>query len=950
MSSNRKKSFFWICKIILNVLILSTPARAARLELDEENSTYFISYSVSAYAGTDSDSYTYQDSSLSYSDPLCPRNLVVTDSIAWAQIVICSEWDTFGGDYTGGHHLFWDAICSAFPYSDEDTEQPAGFSITMNAEGNLVWEIVKSTEYEDANLPVFLHITDWGSDLIATGASNTSYEMGIYNYTCGPEGETYGPYSMESYCCPSGQNSTFPEEGDIWAVAHFGDSIGLSYNTSVSGMTDDPMTNSIFSGPVVNVGQSIIAFPPEIIFLDREQFGEVEGACADGETRVGIHLYLPYDLFPDDENPACIQLTVLSVEGKDNGHLIEKGQDNDGDSYDDTPRIENNVFTQTWCAPDVFDSVEGVANTAKSRQIPIQFEIDKDNDGTYDAVFVKHIELFRPPVVMVHGLWSNARAFANLEKELNNKGFMFTYCPSYNNSASFATNDRVLPRAINNILKNLRTTGETACTKVDIVAHSMGGLLAKRIDPSFAQKNVLKIITIGSPYQGSPLADLLINDILVNNPMLFGYLENFIFDKIIAHNEHSLSGGALHNLRCNGGISVNPDISGVDCSGIIVGLRDGSFDVSVEGLLLGVYLKALRTAKKLDNDAVHNYLFGADTSDWVVSTSSQRGGATSLPPIDVMWHLTETKDENFKTLVVDLLNDRAQLTKTSEHLTAGQRMMPKSKEQVLSAEEGIYSKGTITRNKAELTDTIEIIAPIEDQTCTAGESITIEVRGSEDTTKAALFAFFGTYPWAEIVELPWSGEVNIPPDTVGPAGQITALGLDANMDMTSVDEVNVVLDTNVVLEDIFFGFGNKWIFDFKTFPQQLHEFQLYPMGVFSNGAQYPLSVLGQTSYESSDANVTTVDPDGLITAHSKGTNEITVTNSGVDTIIEVEVDTYLGDINLDGKVNFTDFAVLANQWEESPGYPSADIAPQGSDFIVDIYDLAVLCDNWLAGK
>jgi hypothetical protein len=44
-----------------------------------------------------------------------------------------------------------------------------------------------------------------------------------------------------------------------------------------------------------------------------------------------------------------------------------------------------------------------------------------------------------------------------------------------------------------------------------------------------------------------------------------------------------------------------------------------------------------------------------------------------------------------------------------------------------------------------------------------------------------------------------------------------------------------------------------------------------------------------------------------------------------------------------------DFAVLAAQWRLPPAEPSADIAPNGGDNIVDRFDLAALFDNWLTG-
>ena len=55
------------------------------------------------------------------------------------------------------------------------------------------------------------------------------------------------------------------------------------------------------------------------------------------------------------------------------------------------------------------------------------------------------------------------------------------------------------------------------------------------------------------------------------------------------------------------------------------------------------------------------------------------------------------------------------------------------------------------------------------------------------------------------------------------------------------------------------------------------------------------------------------------------------------------------DFTDDCLVNFVDFAVLADQWLKPPGSPSADIA-QPPDGIVDMWDLALLVEDWLEEK
>ena len=57
-----------------------------------------------------------------------------------------------------------------------------------------------------------------------------------------------------------------------------------------------------------------------------------------------------------------------------------------------------------------------------------------------------------------------------------------------------------------------------------------------------------------------------------------------------------------------------------------------------------------------------------------------------------------------------------------------------------------------------------------------------------------------------------------------------------------------------------------------------------------------------------------------------------------------------GDLNKDCQVDYIDLAILGNQWNQSPGVPSADIAPEGvGDGEVNHLDLAVFVDHWLEG-
>jgi hypothetical protein len=55
----------------------------------------------------------------------------------------------------------------------------------------------------------------------------------------------------------------------------------------------------------------------------------------------------------------------------------------------------------------------------------------------------------------------------------------------------------------------------------------------------------------------------------------------------------------------------------------------------------------------------------------------------------------------------------------------------------------------------------------------------------------------------------------------------------------------------------------------------------------------------------------------------------------------------VADLSGDCVVDIRDFVILANQWRQSPGSPSADVAPDPPDGFVEWRDLAILTDYWL---
>src|ERR1041385_8212230 len=78
-----------------------------------------------------------------------------------------------------------------------------------------------------------------------------------------------------------------------------------------------------------------------------------------------------------------------------------------------------------------------------------------------------------------------------------------------------------------------------AATRVDVVAHSMGGLITRKIVAS-GNDLVHKLITLDTPHAGSLLADWLI----VNE-------HNFLATAVLLPFKHAIHRGAVDDLRVN---------------------------------------------------------------------------------------------------------------------------------------------------------------------------------------------------------------------------------------------------------------------------------------------------------------------------------------------------------------------------------------------------------------
>ena len=153
---------------------------------------------------------------------------------------------------------------------------------------------------------------------------------------------------------------------------------------------------------------------------------------------------------------------------------------------------------------------------------------------------IVQITIVRPPVVLVHGLWGDATGWNNFNPLISDGRFFIrradfsgplsgitnaspptdpdTTASARQNSLGLAANSPIVLGQINQFINDFKTSNSAAAVQADIVGHSMGGVITRNLRtlPSFASSinfgkgPVHKLITIGTPHLGSPLATALL--------------------------------------------------------------------------------------------------------------------------------------------------------------------------------------------------------------------------------------------------------------------------------------------------------------------------------------------------------------------------------------------------------------------------------------------------------
>ncbi|KHD05881.1 hypothetical protein PN36_25785 [Candidatus Thiomargarita nelsonii] len=297
----------------------------------------------------------------------------------------------------------------------------------------------------------------------------------------------------------------------------------------------------------------------------------------------------------------------------------------------------------------------------------------------------------RAPVVLIHGLWADKSSWVHEPWMTDDEGVepmlirhhfevgFFNYNQNQGPTQVMGENARKLSDTIksgslsdpNNpgigVCNRLVLKG-FACTRADLVVHSMGGLVARkfifdnaryRSHYNYVQGSIRRLITLATPHQGSQLANLLL-------------LDNANVNNCIRDDDTNTQGIQNDDL--------NEAIEWLDFGGKRV---DGGAiaDLAVGGTLLTqlnsqnqeVYTYALfgDVGQQIDLNSTGDYLvekqieeagctyqdiFGNENSDGIVPIPSAQGRVTQNASLGNVLHVGMGARDDVATRVITLLN------------------------------------------------------------------------------------------------------------------------------------------------------------------------------------------------------------------------------------------------------------------------------------------------------
>jgi pimeloyl-ACP methyl ester carboxylesterase len=503
------------------------------------------------------------------------------------------------------------------------------------------------------------------------------------------------------------------------------------------------------------------------------------------------------------------------------------------------------------------------------------------NNGSHDSIaFVIPVHIYRPPVVMVHGIWADRGTFESMTNHMRASEWPASGIdddidgPLLNrvdyketNGASFLANNNVVPAAIINAIRKAVNSGY-ATSAVDIVGHSMGGILGISFmyEPGtvWLSWHAHKLITLNSPLAGTQSANLLSDPL---NPI--GHALSVIFNLF----GYKTYGGAVNDLCVNSTAigefrDLMPAILEIPKHAIITSVGytyDGNWD--------GIFSKVAR--EMLGGD-LSTLLYNKEDNDIVVPYSSQSGGLTApnISVISPQAHVGSASNDSVINEVISLLN----MSPNDPAFTLEPFTPP-----VLTYDSPLPNmKQNLARPLGIAQSQIVISAPPKGSVVSEGSTVSVTISGSVDVS-SVLFLAGQTSTGIYLDSLNSnSGTISykVPNNVVGPV-TLVAAGFGGNA-LLAYDSLRLNVSTNATLDSI------------QTAPSVAYlsvgdSMSITVTGIYNDKVNRDLSDNPQLTFTGKDPSVVTMSQSNLVIGKNAGTTTVTVTYLSKNATVTVNV-------------------------------------------------------------
>lgn len=658
-----------------------------------------------------------------------------------------------------------------------------------------------------------------------------------------------------------------------------------------------------------------------------------DAVAADGVTEV----VLRHEVL----GPGIVEFALADPNGGPSGvNDIGRLASLDGLRHDETsiPVVATQIpNTDRWFALAVYTAPPNYLSASQYRfvasrhvRMTAQYQPYQGN-GTTTAF--RDIQIRRPPVVLVHGLWGNRKAWGDNDDvylgDSNFKVFRVDYKDTH--ASGFVANKLKLRDAITEIIANVRNPLiNCAATQADVIAHSMGGVLAhlyvqgfggvqyRRAD-NFNEGTIHKLITIDTPHEGSPMANILLK------PGLGYSLLRFVFGLT----NHNVNDGAVADLQIgsDANILMGSSYALVRTHTIVgTGGRTVLSDPAAAAQMPGSERLIGNMVDWLDLEDTA-FPFGQN-HDLIVSATSQTGNISqtvSYPFVDGHYrsgtHDLMVPDQRVRADVVELLYaDVLDAQKFADAIPPYVQTAPPT-----TAMFGSQVNGLV------------MVSPPASTSYSSGDQITIVIAPTNGFQPVRTLVV-SQFDAAVLGPGEFIAILDVPANAVGPL-TVFAAAYDANFDFAQTDQTVL----QVVPPATLIGLSiDPEIIELTRFGPTT---SLDVTGHYSDGIDRDLTLgVNGTTYQSSDGGVATVSVDGLVTSVGFGTCTIAAMKKSFTAVAQVEVTGLpcLPDINEDNATNIDDLVEVITHW--GPCYACrSDIDGNG---VVDIDDLVRVITGW----